>query len=199
MGQVSVKQGLGIDNFINKISEAVEFPYLDNINKAPHLKLAIELCSTFSFETSKNAQFISLITCLESLTPSMKITEFSKHYLKDLKEQLISQRNTFDNDSDEWNDLNNLLNRLGGLGRNSIGKSMQNYFSSIVKRHPKLGSPEDIENKIKKAYDLRSKLLHDGLSDTPKVDEYLGFLREFVPQLLTELYIEEATGVDVEF
>lgn len=199
VGQVSVKQGLGIDNFINKISEAVEFPHLENINKAPRLKLAIELFSTFSFEASKNAQFISLITCLESLTPNMEITEFSKHYLNDAKEQLINQRNTFDNESNEWNDLNHLLNRLGGLGRNSIGKSMQNYLSSIVRRHPKLDNPENIAIKIKMTYNLRSKLLHDGLSDTSKLDECLGFLREFVPKLLTELYIEEATSVDLGF
>ena len=199
MGQISVKQGLGIDNFINKISQAVGFPYLENINKAPRLKLAIELYGTFSFEASKSAQFISLITCLESLTPSMEITVFSKHYLNDAKEQLKNQRNSYDNESDEWNDLNNLFNRLSGLGRNSIGKSMKYYLSSVVKMHPKLGNPDDIENKIKKAYNLRSKLLHDGLSDTSNVDEYLSFLREFVPQLLTELYIDEATSLVVEF
>jgi len=191
-GRLTVIAGLGSDNFIECVKQAMSFPNPENILTDSKLQLAIELYSSFFFEQSTEAKFIKLVTVLEALSPDFSITDSCKKVLDDVKKNIKIHRNEFDLDSDEWKELNHLLSRVGQLKRTAIGSSMRKYISNILDNNPDLGDKEEVLSKLKDLYNHRSKLLHKGETDKQAIQEGLQFLIGFVPKLLELLYKVES-------
>lgn len=196
-GKSGVMLEIGADNFTHCVRTAIEFPNLEKITELPRLQLAIELYSVFSFELSENAQFIALVTSLESLIPVENIPDHAYQSLRKAKERLIGARDRYEKDSEEWSDMNHLVSRLGGLRNKSIGVTLRGFISNVVERAPNLGDPDEVSDKFKNIYALRSRLLHKGVADQAQVNDALGFLREFVPSLLRHLFKETAIGIQI--
>ena len=191
-GSATVITGLGANNFVQGIAEAISFPHLEKIQGDSKLQLAIELYSSFFFEQSTEAKFIKLVTVLEALTPGYNALGVSESAINDAKNNIKAQRNQHKQDSEEWKELDQLLSRLGQLKQKSIGVSLRIYVSKVIDENPALGEKSDVINKLKDLYNHRSKLLHEGSSDKNAIQEGLHFLTGFVPRLLEVLYRAES-------
>jgi hypothetical protein len=196
-GRASVVLGLTMDTFSEPLMEALSFKRLRDVIQDHKLKLAIELFAAHRFELGENAQFITLVSALESLLPRKSISKASIHALDRAKASVKEMRDALNNPkSVEWNEITHLLSRIGNLKYESIGITLRNFVLSVISRQPELGDPGHISSKLKNAYSIRSKLLHDGHYDTQAIGESLSFLRQFVPQLLIVLFREAADAIE---
>jgi len=192
MGRPTVTAGLGANNFIESIKEALNFPNPENIQIDSKLQLAIELYSSFFFEQSHEAKFIKLVTVLEALIPDYLAEEPAKSLSHEINDLIKQKRNEYSKESDDWKELNLLLCRAGQLKYQSIGRSLRTYISGIIEENPTLGQNEEVTNKLKDLYNIRSKLLHEGIGDNDEIKNGLSFLNTFVPKLLETLYRKDA-------
>jgi hypothetical protein len=135
-----------------------------------------------------------VVTVLEALVPEYLAEEPSKSLAQEIKKRIKEQRNEYPNESDEWKELDHLLSRAGQLKYQSIGRSLRTYVGNIIRENPSLGENEEVMSKLKDLYNLRSKLLHEGASDSEAFSKGLEFLNSFVPKLLETIYIKEATN-----
>lgn len=192
MGRPSLIVGISIENFFSSLAEALSFDAIRAVVGNDKLKLAIELYAAYRFELSDNAQFITLVSALESLLPDMEIAEPSSAVLNKAKAVVSEYRDQYHQGSDEWSAVNHLLSRLGALKREAIGTTLRAYVSDVVSRYPNLGNGEEVSAKLRSIYSIRSTLLHDGRGDEHEISEALSFLRDFVPRMLTVLFREAA-------
>jgi len=191
-GRASLIVGISVENFFSSLAEALSFGAIRAVVGKDKLKLAIELYAAYRFELSDNAQFITLVSALESLLPDMEIAEPSSAVLHKAKAVVSECRDQYPQDSDEWSAVNHLLSRLGALKREAIGTTLRDYVSDVVSRYPNLGNGEEVSAKLRNTYSIRSTLLHDGRGDEQAISEALSFLRDFVPRMLTVLFMEAA-------
>lgn len=194
MGRASLLVGISIENFFSSLTEALSFHAIHAIVGNDKLKLAIELYAAYRFELSDNAQFITLVSALESLLPDMEIVEASSAVLIKVKAVVSECRDQYPEGSDERRAVDHLHSRLGKLKREAIGTTLRAYVSDVVSRYPDLGNEKEVSAKLGDIYSIRSTLLHAGRGDERKILEALGFLRDFVPRMLTVLFIEAAKG-----
>ncbi len=194
-GTATVIASLGSDNFVECLKQALSFSNPEKVLTDSKLKLAIELYSSFFFEQSTNAKFIRLVTVLEALTPNYSMPESCKQVVDEVKNYIKSKRNEHDSNASEWKELESLLSRVGQLKKTSIGMSVRTYISGLIDDNPKLGDKEEVINKLKELYNHRSKLLHEGETDSLAVQEGLQFLTDFIPKLLEFLYTIEAEAL----
>jgi len=157
------------------------------------LKLAIELYSASFYEYSENTQFISLVNVLEAITTGNNISSHSQGILKQAMSVLKKNRDQNSISSGKWKELDHLLSRMGNLKRQSINKALGEFAVSVINDNPQIGEPENIREKLKTSYGLRSSILHDGTADKEEIKDSLSFLKDFVPKLLTILYRGKAS------
>lgn len=193
MGQANVIAGLGANNFIACIREALSFPNPENIQIDSKLQLAIELYSSYFFEQSHEAKFIKLVTVLEALVPEYLTEEPANSLAQEINNLIKAKRNEYSKESDEWKELDQFLSRAGQLKCLSIGRSLRIYIGGVIKEHPTLGENEDVMSKLKDLYNIRSKLLHEGTGDHEEIKDGVNFLNNFVPKLLETLYRNKAS------
>lgn len=191
-GRATITAGIGSDNFMKKLAEALEFPKTSAVAEDKKLRLAIEICAGHRFEISDSAQFVALVTALEALLPDSVISAAAANALGSAHAAVLEARKRYPDDSVEWSQVNHLLSRIGKLKQEAIGTSMRNFALAAVQRHPDLGDADETSLALRDAYSVRSRLLHDGHVDSVLLGEKLAFLRQFVPKLLRVLFLETA-------
>lgn len=182
-------------NIISTLSQCFSFNKSEKVLENKKLKLALELYSNYFFERSKYAKFISLVNILEALSPSLgdeKISNFSKSKLLEIIEYANNIKDIYDKKSQEYNELESLINRINDLENKGTTGMVLRYIKEMVKNNPSLGEPKKISLKINEAYDLRSKLLHGDEIDSELLGQKLSFLSSFIPMLLEAIYIKYA-------
>jgi hypothetical protein len=191
-GNVALRVGMANTKFADSISEALAFPSITQIAELPKLQLAIELYGAYSFEITDNAQFVTLMTSLEALLPDVASPEHVIQCLRKAKSYARETRNGYEMTDPKWDDLDRLMKRIGNLETEAIGHTLRQYAADVARRAGTLGNPGEIAVRLSDTYNVRSRLLHDGVADIAKIKDSLGFLREFVPKLLTFLFLETA-------
>lgn len=192
-GSATVHTGLGLENFFEAVGEAFSFSRPDGIRENAKLQLGLEMYGSFAFESSDNAQFLTLVTALEALLPEYSVSADTITALEDAKATVKRLRDTHPQESHQRSDLDHLLGRLGSLKYQAIGTSLRQFVTETLGRHPELARLEKTIAQLKNLYTARSNLIHEGVSDSDEVREHLSFLRDFVPKLLETLY-REATS-----
>ncbi len=81
---------------------------------------------------------------------------------------------------------------MGGLSKQSIGYSIGSYVSNLLEEFPDLGSSEEIVPRLKSAYNIRSRLLHDGEVDEDALKANISLLSDLIPKMLTKLFLKYA-------
>ncbi len=191
VGRPTVVSGIGSGHFANRISEALSFRAPENALNDRKLELAIHLYAGSFFEASENAQFIRLVTVLEALTRDYEIPSVASQVLNSLQKLAKEQRDKYPAHSGEWNDLEHLLSRIGGLKQQAIGTAMGQHVGVVVREAGNLGNPDEVSDKLRESYACRSQLLHDGYTDEQALRGASRFLREFIPRLLAHLYVSK--------
>lgn len=193
MGQATVKQTYVADSIFAPIKEALSFPAPQQVAMDTKLKLAIELYAAHRFEVSDNAMFITVVTALEALLPSIELPEVGVAALDAAKDAVRKQRDKHQPDAAEWSAVSRLLSRIGNLSTESIGMTLRQFVSEVLERHPDIGDTDATLDALREVYDIRSTLLHEGTWDQHHIAVKLGWLREFVPKLLQVLFVDTAT------
>lgn len=193
-GQHSISIGIGANNFLSRIASGLDFKSPNRVMENEKLRLAIDIYSSFFFELSENARFLTLVTVLETLTPDNEIPEVAQLALKIAKSAVKSARDKFNKETDDWKLVENLLSRIGNLKRKSIGTSLREFVSTIAQKNPSIGDPDELADKLKELYNYRSTLVHTGSADPAAIKQSLSFLQDFVPRLLELLFITVANS-----
>ncbi len=188
LGRPKLVAGIPVDRFLEKVEEALSFDQLSQVVLNEKLKLAIEVAMSHRFEVSERAQFIALVTSLEALLPDTPVADVAQRSVAKAAQLVEGDRDQHDRGSAEWEALERLLHRTKDLHNESIGKRMRNFVIESLARHPELGDRELIVRHIKKAYNVRSTLLHEGRVSPEQLASELEFLRTFVPRLLRLLF-----------
>ena len=191
LGRPSIRIGLAAENLLETVSDALSFERLGAVADNAKLRLSIELYAAHRFEVGENAQFITLVSALEALTPSREISETAINGLTAAKEVVKERRDRERRDSAEWEELNRLLSRIATLKTEAIGTALRENVKAVVLRHPALGDAGETSIKLRDVYTVRSNLLHEGHAAGENVSEHLAFLRRLVPRVLDVLFREE--------
>jgi hypothetical protein len=109
------------------------------------------------------------------------------------KDAVRKQRDKHQPDAAEWSTISRLLSRIGNLNTESIGMTLRQFVSEVLKGHPDIGDAGATLDALREVYDMRSTLLHEGTWDQHHIAVKLGWLSEFVPKLLQVLFVDTAT------
>lgn len=171
--EVQVKETLS--RFEKELNETLNSKY----ELTEDLILALDLYSKHA-QFSEKSQFLDLITILEILKPKYSVSDKSLELIAQIKKFIKSIRNNFENGSEEFKEFDRYFNDLSFWENKSINSSLQLFANEHQEDFKNF---KDIDNKLKRAYDIRSNIIHNGNIDDD-FDEYYNFLRRFVGKLL---------------
>lgn len=169
---------LKIDKLVDNIENAFYLNHED-LYADEKLYLALEMYTKHS-QFSRKRQFLDLVTILEILKPEYPVSDESLDAILTIKNEIKNTRMRFKKDSEEYNEFGRYFNDLKYWQTKSINKSLQKFAKEHQKEFEEF---ENIDVKVKKVYDIRSKIVHDGVIDD-EFDEYFDFLKIFVGKLL---------------
>ena len=173
----------------NKIEKAFSLNPTKIINDEK-LILALEMYSQLS-QFSQKRQFLDLITILEILKPSYEVSEKSKENIEDIKNHMKNLRKAFKRDSEEYKEFERYFTALHFWQEKSINKSLQLF---VNEHQATFMEYENIDDKIKNAYSIRSNIVHNGII-SEDFNEYYDFVKDYVGKLL-EIMIDKKTKLD---
>jgi len=168
---------LSKEEFINKIEESFSFDYGD-INDEKFI-LALEIYMQHA-QFSRKRQFLDLVTILEILKPKYPVSDKSIETIDKIKQNFKNLRDNFEKDSEEYAEFDRYFSNLNYWYNKSINKSLKQF---AIEHQDEFNEFENIDAKLKKAYDIRSNIVHNGIIDE-EFDIYLKFLKDFVRGLL---------------
>lgn len=168
---------LSKEEFINKVEESFYFDYGD-INDEK-LSLALEIYMQHA-QFSRKRQFLDLVTILEILKPKYPVSDKSIETIDKIKQNFKNLRDNFEKDSEEYAEFDRYFSNLNYWYNKSINKSLKQF---AIEHQNEFNEFENIDAKLKKAYDIRSNIVHNGIIDE-EFDIYLKFLKDFVRGLL---------------
>ena len=193
-GKATITLGLGVDNFLEDLNYSLSLPNIEHVSTDKKLCLAIQIYSSFSFEITDTSKLIKLVTVLESLLPEENISDDANRILKAAKNLIKLELNSAQRKGEPYDEIEKLINRVGNISKQSIGQCLIIYLNKISISIPSLLVDEELIKKLKKAYDIRSRMLHDGEFDEEALGRAVITLSVFIPKLLTAL-CKEAAGV----
>lgn len=191
-GQVSLTLSYSPNTFIRDLQQCLEFKSLEKITEQKKLCLAIELYAAHPFEITSSGKFIKLVTVLESLLPDADITGEALVFLNEAKSEMKKKRNAIKAAGGDIDSIDHLRNRLRELSKKAIGDSIELYVSALFEEFPDLGDSEKIIPKLKVVYNIRSRLLHDGVFDEDSLLVNISLLNDLIPKILTNLFLKYA-------
>lgn len=167
---------------IENLKETMERAFsidTEKIISSEKLSLALEMYSRLS-QFSRKTQFLDLITILEILKPKYEVSAKSKQSLKLIKSYIKEIRKEFEKDSEEYNEFNRYFTEMGFWENMSINKSLGLF---VNEHREEFEEYENIDVKIKKAYGIRSDIVHNGII-SDEFNESYDFVKDFVGKLL---------------
>lgn len=169
---------LNEERLVEKIDFALKKDF-DKIISNEKLLLALEMYSKLS-QFSPKTQYLELVTILEILKPGYEVSQKSKENINLIKNKMKTIRNQFEKDSDEYLEFDRYFSDARFWENKSINKSLQLFANE---HQDAFGEYADINLKIKKAYSIRSNIVHNGVI-SEDFNEYHDFLKDFVGKLL---------------
>ena len=193
MGELNVIVGTGASILAQTVSEAMAYPNPERVFDEPKLKLAYEVYSSAFFERSDNARFLTLVMVLEALCSdsdaSNSVVEMVDELMRQLKE---SGSKSFKELHDR--DYETLVSRLGSLKKRSIKQGISSLVAEKLKLDEGVNDPTAVGREVSEIYDLRSKLVHDGIAAPNAVKQAMTRLEDIVPRVLKVMFSQIAKG-----
>lgn len=185
-GQASVRMDSPVSMLAEGMAEGIADGQPQRVMRNEKLRLACEVYLSSHFESSTSASFLSRITVLELLAPdtpaSGPLQEMVDRYIAEARAAKRKQGDEYPALSKE---IDSLLGRLENLKTQSIGNSV----CDLVRQNlPPDQNPENTAREVKKLYDLRSRMVHEGGGDTDAIRQGNNRLNTIVPILLQELF-----------
>jgi len=175
-----------IDKLVDNIEKACSLNH-EKIYADEKLVLALEMYTKHS-QFSRKRQFLDLVTILEILKPEYPVSDESLKAILTIKNEIKNIRKRFEKDSEEYNEFGRYFNDLKYWQMKSINKSLQKFAKEHKNEFIEF---ENIAAKVKKVYDMRSRIVHEGVIDYEEFNDYFDFLKIFVGKLLKLLIFEK--------
>ena len=146
--------------------------------KNDRLIRSIELLNSSNYLTVINqpSRFILLITAIETLVDQPKISLQGIEFIDNVQ-------NEIDNFNIVKEEKDSLKSGIGKLKSMSIGRAVKKLIKTLLDPNKKYNGYEPLEF-FNKAYDLRSKFVHDGLTKTEFLDMKNSQLYDFTKDLI---------------
>lgn len=155
-------EAYGHSNYPEDITSTVEglkAMFCSAIEIDPKWFLSMELFAAYPLEITQRAKFIMLMTAVEALAEQKYYGEKVSGIIEEFRKQITA------NGSIDDNVRSSILSRLGWLDIEAISHSIRR----LIREH--LSGDKAAEETIVNAYDIRSRLLHDGSTDAD-IEEY---------------------------
>jgi len=186
MGRPTVALGIGFSNIVDALEEGLSYTRHNDLLANRKLRLAFEIYASSHFERSSVARFLTLMTALEALTENSLRPQPLVDCIDSFLEQLHSQREYLvalcgQRQFDSF---------VGGL-KSLQGRSIAEKIKSLLET--RLGDKPEIEHvaRFKSIYGLRSRLLHEGLSDQAEIGNAISTLDILVSAVLRTMLLDE--------
>jgi hypothetical protein len=166
----------------SKMVELVNQIFSANIDVDEKLLVSMELFASARLETTERARFVGLVSSLEPLAQS---EAYENAELKELVDSFVAQLNK--TTSIPENIKSSLNGRINGLKKESISQAIRRLVKDHFPENP------DAVSTVEEAYNIRSKILHDGAFDADleqKSNEIEDIIRQIYSRILKlELYV----------
>lgn len=157
------------------IVDIIDQVFSSNTPVNPKLLVSMELFAGARLETTERARFIGLVSALEPLAQQKSLGPDIKRFIK---ETIKSLGNSSDINEDLYPSLKGRLNEL-------VRESVTQAILRLVRAH--LQADESAIEKVKEAYAIRSRILHEGSTDTDlnqKSAEIQGIIRRIYASII---------------
>lgn len=172
----TVRAGIDPALFFSLVTDGASMPRSPEIILDAKFMLALELYQAHLSERP-SAQLITLMTALEVLLPQgeSRWHGVAHELVNGLERQIDQCKGQFARNSDEHNNLDSLATQIRhGWKTSSIRSRILPFVRDTLKKDGHPGA-DDLGERARKAYDVRSKLVHTG--DLP-VNELTGALKD---------------------
>jgi len=187
---LNIVMGYGHARFENTLSELTS-DFL-NINVDSKLVLALELHNNLYEETSLTARFLLMNSLLEALLEDHKRPNQICSVIDEIKEYLNGKITEHEGAEEIEEQLQSLSKQIGLLKRQSVRFSLAN----LTKKCFNLLNRDDYveyERFAKKAYDIRSKLVHQGHVSDEELRGAAEHLNEITDVILRAMVLHPAS------
>lgn len=164
-GQATIIITTPANDFFEFLSEGVLFPKSAKVIEDPKLRVALELYAAYFTEFSANARFLTLVMALEALASGVNRTPLVIGLLDKWKKEVEELIQTVDSHSDDAASLEAVSRELIFRKEDSIRRQIQNVVLSTLADHGDQNAEKAAKSAVK-IYDLRSKLVHDGILES---------------------------------
>lgn len=159
----------------SRMVELVKEIFSANIDVDEKLLVSMELFASARLETTERARFVGLVSSLEPLAQQ---EAYENAELKELVKSFVDQLKTTSIPEDI---KSSLRGRINGLKQESVSRAIRR----LVKEH----FPENLDavSTVEEAYDIRSKILHEGAFDedlAQKSNEIEDIIRQIYSRIL---------------
>jgi len=165
----------------SRMVELVNQIFSANIDVDEKLLVSMELFASARLETTERARFVGLVSSLEPLAQQ---EAYENAELKELVKSFVDQLKTTSIPEDI---KSSLRGRINGLKQESVSRAIRR----LVKEH--FPENQDAVSTVEEAYNIRSKILHDGAFDADleqKSNEIEDIIRQIYSRILKlELYV----------
>ena len=184
-GSMKVTLGMPVSMFLTTLQEGLVLLSPENIAANERLALAVDLYAASLSDVASTARVISLSTTLEALLQPETVKPAVVAHIDALLKELEQRRGQQDESVEDREELNRFRSRLSSLKDESISRRLR---ALVVSHHQVLGETADEAHRnMKAAYDIRSKLLHEGHADTADIGLAVNWLQAAVPKILEAL------------
>jgi hypothetical protein len=185
--KATITFGLGVDNFLEDLNYSLSLPNIEDVSTDKKICLAIQTYSSFSFEITDTSKLINWLQYLNQTFQRRKISDDANRALKAAKNLIKLERNAAKEKDKPYDEIEKLINRIGNLSKQFISQCLVTYLNKISISIPSLLVNEELIKQLKKAYDIKSRMLYDGDFDEETLSQAVTTLSVFIPKLLTAL------------
>jgi hypothetical protein len=139
------------------------------------LLLSMELFAAARLEMTERARFIGLVSALEPLAKPLEYSENVKQMIKKFRDQLRTTEIPGSSEQDIQRLKNSLDGRLRELEHESIRQALLRSVRSLL-------SDENAVRIVDSSYALRSKILHEGITD-PYLDRKSNEIEDIIRRM----------------
>ena len=191
MGQVTVSIGHSAANTLAMVTNAFLLPFPENIMEDGKLRVALDLYNAHFRETGSSTRFLTLTMSLEALTPSEPKHKCAAALIGRWVAEATQLRDSFGQDSDEWEAYDSLIREIGFRKERSIRSSIRKLvYSSLQQAEDP--EAEQLSRQAVRFYDMRSRLVHDGYLPEHDLGQAVTSMRDIVARVLKNRFLHAA-------
>jgi hypothetical protein len=160
-GNINVLIGTPVDQIFATLIEGVALANNSSLISDTKIKTALELYSSYYYESSANAKLLTLVMALETLTVSSPKSQFLLNLIANWQKDVDRLKNELESESEEFEALIALERELLFRKEKSLRSQVRALVYDALQRSGASYAREMAEKAVK-VYDKRSTLVHEG-------------------------------------